>query len=120
MVGAYLQVRMVVMALFPDGTATRGEIDMRMPETEGANGMIAQVPILVTGVAAADGFHGIGGHYVRQHPLQFADVGDASVIGFRRHGVRQTVSVELDLRSVSAPPMRALLATAIEPETTPS
>lgn len=120
--GAYLQVRAAMMALFPDGPATRGGIDVRMPapETEGTNGVIAQVLTLVTGAAAANGFHGIGGHYVRQHLLQFADVSAASAIGFRRRDTGQAVSVELDLRPVPAPPnLRALLAAAIEPEATP-
>ena len=116
--GAFLVARSATMALFPDGPAIRGEIDVRMPapEAEGTNGVIAQVLTLVTGAAAANGFHGIGGHFVRQHLLRFSDVSHASAIGFRRRDNAAAVSVELDLRSIPAPPnLRELLAAAIDP-----
>ncbi len=43
-----------MLALFPDGPAVRGDIDVRMPaaETEGVHGVIAQLLTLVTGAAA--------------------------------------------------------------------
>lgn len=116
--GAYLVARAAMKALFTDGPATRGEIDVRMPapETDGTTGVIAQVLTLVTGAAAANGFHGIGGHFVRQNLLRFSDVSDASAIGFRRRDNAAAVSVELDLRSVPAPSnLRQLLALAIDP-----
>lgn len=116
--GAYLVARAAMKALFPDGPAIRGEIDVRMPapETDGTTGVIAQVLTLVTGAAAANGFHGIGGHFVRQNLLRFSDVSDASAIGFRRRDNAVAVSVELDLRSVPAPSnLRQLLALAIDP-----
>jgi len=116
--GAYLVARAAMSALFPDGPATRGEIDVRMPapETDGTTGVIAQVLTMVTGAAAANGFHGIGGRFVRQNLLRFSDVSGASAIGFRRRDSTDAVSVELDLRSLPAPSdLRELLAAAIDP-----
>ena len=113
--GAFLVARSATIALFPDGPAIRGEIEVRMPapEAEGTNGVIAQVLTLVTGAAAANGFHGIGGHFVRQHLLRFSDVSHASAIGFRRRDNAAAVSVELDLRSIPAPPSRCLPSSII-------
>ncbi|MDE1895307.1 MAG: hypothetical protein KGJ96_09120 [Xanthomonadaceae bacterium] len=116
--GAYLVARAAMMTLFPDGPATRGGIDVRMPapETDGVNGVIAQVLTLVTGAAAGNGFHGIGGRFARQNLLQFADVAGAGAIGFRRRDSGAAVSVELDLRPVPAPPrLGELLAAALDP-----
>jgi len=62
--GAWLMVHAALRALYPDGPAERGdiEVDMSAYEDEGTTGVIAQVFTLVTGAAASNGFHGIGGH----------------------------------------------------------
>lgn len=116
--GAYLVARAAMLALFPDGPAVRGDIDVRMPgpETEGTHGVVAQILTLVTGAAAANGFHGIGGRFSRQHLLRFSDVTDANAIGFRRRDNASAVSVELDLSSIPAPSnLRNLLSAAMNP-----
>jgi hypothetical protein len=116
--GAYLVARAAMLALFPDGPAVRGDIDVHMPaaETDGTHGVIAQILTLVTGAAAANGFHGIGGRFARQHLLQFSDVTAASAIGFRRRDIAAAVSVELDLSSIPAPSnLHNLLSAAINP-----
>ncbi len=116
--GAYLVARAAMLALFPDGPAVRGEVDVRMPapETEGTQGVIAQVLTLVTGAAAANGFHGIGEHFARQDLLRFSGDADASDIVFRRRDNATAVSVELDLSSIPAPSnLRELMAAAIDP-----
>jgi formylmethanofuran dehydrogenase subunit E len=116
--GAYLVARAAMTALFPDGPAIRGEIDVRMPapESDGTTGVIAQVLTVITGAAAANGFQGIGGHFVRRSLLHFSDISDTSAIGFRRRDNAVAVSVELDLRPVPAPAnLRQLLALAIDP-----
>ena len=69
--------RTALHALYPEEPAERGGIAVRMPaaEDEGVTGVIAQVLTLITGAAAGNGFHGIGGRFVRQ-----------SLLGSRRHG----------------------------------
>ena len=80
--GAYLMARAALRALYPDQPAERGGICVRMPaaEDEGVTGVTAQVLTLITGAAASNGFHGIGGRFVRQSLLSYAAVRGASAV----------------------------------------
>lgn len=114
--GAYLLARAALQALYPDQPAERGAIEVHMPgpEDEGVNGVIAQVLTLITGAAADNGFHGIGGHFVRQSLLSYADAARSGDIRFTRRDNGKTVSVQLDLGSVPpAPNLRELLIAAL-------
>ena len=114
--GAYLMARAAMQALYPDQPAERGAIEVHMPgpEDEGVNGVIAQVLTLITGAAADNGFHGIGGHFVRQSMLGYADAKSNGDIRFTRRDNGKTVSVQLDLSSVPPPPnLRELLIAAL-------
>lgn len=120
---AYLVARAAMLALFPDGPAVRGEIEVHMPapETEGTQGVIAQILTLVTGAAAANGFHGIGGRFARQHLLRYSAGSETGAIGFRRRDNGAAVSVEFDLSAIPAPSnLRNLLAAAIDPSASES
>ena len=77
--GAYLMARAAVEALYPNEPAERGGIAIRMAaaEHEGVTGVTAQVLTLITGAAADNGFHGIGGHFVRQSLLSYPAAIDA-------------------------------------------
>lgn len=119
--GAYLLARAALQALYPDQPAERGAIEVHMPgpAEEGVNGVIAQVLTLITGAAADNGFHGIGGHFVRQSLLSYADAARSGDIRFTRRDNGKTVSVQLDLGSVpSAPNLRELLVAALSDSAT--
>lgn len=114
--GAYLMARAAMQALYPDQPAERGAVSVRMPGPgdEGVNGVIGQVLTLITGAAADNGFHGIGGHFVRQSLLSHAETAHSGDIQFTRRDNGKTVSVQLDLSSVPpVPHLRELLIAAL-------
>ena len=117
--GSWLMVRAAVNALYPDEPAVRGGIAVEMPapSDEGVTGVMAQVFTLVTGAAADNGFHGIGGHFVRQGLLEYADQPSSGLIRFTRLDTGKTVAVQLDLSSVPpSPALRELLGAAMHPD----
>ncbi|MFC5436565.1 FmdE family protein [Rhodanobacter umsongensis] len=119
--GAYLMARTALRALYPDEPAERGGIALRMPaaEDDGVTGVIAQVLTLITGAASRNGFHGIGGRFVRQSLLEFSDAGDTAGVQFRRRDNGSAVAVELDLTTVPAPAnLRELIGAALMPAAT--
>src|SRR6185312_10936965 len=81
-------------------------VAVRMPaaEDEGVTGVTAQVLTLITGAAASNGFHGIGGRFVRQSLLSYAAVKGASAVQVHRRDNGDAVSVELDLSRVPPAP----------------
>lgn len=116
--GAWLMARTALRALNPDETAERGGVAVHMPaaEGDGVTGVIAQVLTLVTGAAAGNGFHGIGGRFVRQSLLGYATTPGAAAVQFRRRDNGATVAVELDLSTVpAAPNLRELMVGALQP-----
>ncbi|MGB5940633.1 MAG: FmdE family protein [Rhodanobacter sp.] len=116
--GAWLMARSALQALYPDEPAERGGITVHMPaaESEGVTGVIAQVLTLVTGAAAGNGFHGIGGRFVRQALLSYAAASGAGAVQFRRRDNGAAVAVELDLSTVpAAPNLRELMVGALQP-----
>lgn len=119
--GAYLMARAAVQALYPDEPAERGGITVNMPTNvdEGVTGVMAQVFTLITGAAAENGFHGIGGHFVRQSLLSYANPSPSGAIQFTRRDNGQTVALELDTSLVPAPRnLRELLGAALNPDAT--
>ena len=119
--GAYLMARAALRALYPDEPAERGAVAVRMPapETEGTTGVVAQVLTLVTGAAASNGFHGIGGRFVRQGLLHFASTDEGIGVRFQRRDTGDAVQVTLDLASVPpAPDPRERMAEALAPAAT--
>lgn len=116
--GAYLMARAALQALYPEGPAERGGVEVQMPgpESEGVNGVIGQVFTLITGAAGANGFHGIAGRYARQSLLDFSEPGAHAGVRVRRRDTGAGVAVELNLSSVPAPAnLRTLLGTALDP-----
>ncbi|MEO8810755.1 MAG: hypothetical protein ABI386_10975 [Rhodanobacter sp.] len=116
--GAFLMARAALRALYPDVPAERGGITVQMagPENEGVNGVIAQVLTLITGAAADNGFHGIGGHFVRQSLLGFATQADGGPTRLSRRDTGASVAVELDMTAIPAPAnLRLLLGAALDP-----
>ncbi|MGN2246621.1 FmdE family protein [Frateuria sp. GZRR35] len=118
--GAWLMARAALRALYPDAPAERGGVSVQMgaPEQEGTTGVVGQVLTLVTGAAAANGFHGIGGRFVRQGLLRYA-TDPMPGVRFQRRDTAQAVTVELDLSRVPpAPGLRERMAEALAPSAT--
>lgn len=119
--GAYLIARAALRALYPDEPAERGGIAVHMPaaEDEGVTGVIAQVLTLVTGAPGNNGFHGIGGRFVRQALLDFATMPGTAAVQFSRRDNGDAVAVELDLATVpAAANLRSLMGAALDPAAT--
>lgn len=117
--GAYLMARAALHALYPGVPAERGGIAVTMSagEEEGTTGVISQVFTLLTGAAANNGFHGIGGRFVRNGLLGFGGGDPASVASFRRVDSGDAVRVSMDLSGVpAAPQMRSLMVRALAPD----
>lgn len=117
--GAFLMARAAMQALYPDGPAERGQIEVTMPAPayHGTTGVVAQVFTLLTGAAADNGFQGLGGRYARNGLLNYAGRHDAGAIVFRRRDTGDAVSVELDTNPVPGnPDQRALLGAIMRDE----
>lgn len=117
--GAWLTARAALKALYGDEPAERGGVAVWMPAPadEGVTGVIAQVLTLVTGAAADNGFHGIGGEFMRQGLLSYTRTPGTDAIRFTRTDTGATVDVALDLSSVPpAPQARALMGAAMHPD----
>ena len=120
--GAYLMARAALLALYPDGPAERGGVSVQMAgaEDDGVNGVITQMFTLITGAAAANGFHGIAGRFARQSLLRFSAPVEGSAVQVHRLDTGKGVSVELDMAKVPAPTnLRPLLGAALNAEATP-
>lgn len=107
--GAFLIGRAALNALYPDELAERGAIAVHMPapEHEGTTGVMAQVLTLLTGAAAANGFHGIQGRFKRMGLLSFADHQEGEAICFKRLDTGACVAVELDVSWVPGDPAQS-------------
>ncbi|HET7663847.1 MAG TPA: hypothetical protein VFK31_09435, partial [Rhodanobacteraceae bacterium] len=68
-------------------------------EDEGVTGVIGQVLTLITGAAATNGFHGIGGNHQRSGLLHYG-CGDVNDMRLRRNDNGQTVEVQYNPRIV--------------------
>ena len=113
--GTWLIAHAALRALYGDAPAERGgvQVTMAAAETEGTTGVIAQVFTLLTGAAADNGFHGIGGQYGRRGLLHYGG-GFSAIAEFRRIDCGTSVQLSMDLSSVSPEPkLRALMARAL-------
>lgn len=101
--GAWMSACAGLKALYGDDIPQRGNISVDLPgaEDEGVTGVIGQVLTLITGAAAANGFHGLAGDHRRAFLLNY---GDSAVSGvrFTRNDTGQTVEVQYDPRGVPA------------------
>jgi hypothetical protein len=108
--GGWLSARAALRHLYGDELPERGDISVYLGDAEdaGVTGVIGQVLTLVTGAAAANGFHGLGGRHVRSNLLHYAQ-GDVGGVRFRRNDTGDEVEVEIDTGSVPADPTQRLL-----------
>jgi hypothetical protein len=92
--------------LYGDELPERGGISVYLNDAEnaGVTGVIGQVLTLVTGAAAANGFHGLGGRHVRSNLLHYAQ-GDVTGVRLKRNDTGAEVEVEIDTSLVAGDPM---------------
>ncbi len=115
--GAFLMARAAMAALYPDGPAERGGIQVAMPapENHGTTGVTAQVLTLLTGAAADNGFQGIAGRHARNGLLAFAGRHESDAVIFRRTDTGAAVAVQLDLSGIPGnPETRGLLGLILQ------
>ena len=117
--GAFLMGRAALQALYPDGPAERGQVEVSMPAPvhHGTTGVVAQVLTLLTGAAADNGFQGLGGRYARNGLLTFAGRHESDAITFRRRDNGAAVALQLDTSPVPGDPRQRELLTAIMQDT---
>lgn len=113
--GAFLMARAAMAALYPDGPAERGGIQIKMPAPahHGTTGVTAQVLTLLTGAAADNGFQGIAGRHARNGLLMFAGRHESDEVIFRRIDTGAAVAVQLDVSGVPGHPQTRELLGAI-------
>ena len=88
-------------------------------EREGVNGVISQIFTLLTGAAAANGFHGIGGRFVRQALLDFSAPAGTVAVRLTRCDNQKSVAVQLEMATVPAPlNLRRQIGDALDPDAT--
>lgn len=119
--GAWLMARAALKALYGNAPAERGNVEVTMSgdEEEGTTGVMAQVFTLVTGAAADNGFHGLGGRYVRRDLLRYGSGDPHAIAHFRRRDTGVEVGVTMDLSGIPpAPEMRPLMGRALAPDAT--
>ena len=100
--GAYLMNLEALKALYPEGVAKRGEIEVSFKErqSEAVAGVIGNVAMNITGACITNGFKGIAGKYDRNYLLKFEqDINDASA-RFTRMDTKQSVDVVYDPSSI--------------------
>lgn len=105
--GGFMVGRAALAALYPGEPAERGGIGVTLPapEAAGTTGVTAQVLTLLTGAAADNGFKGLGGRFVRNGLLHFAERADeAGAIHFRRLDNDASVYVRYDPSPVPMEP----------------
>src|SRR5699024_145613 len=83
---------------------------------EGVTGVIGQVLTLVTGAAAANGFHGLGGAHCRCGLLHYNAAG-VDGVRLRRDDTGDTVEVQYNPRVVPADPEEITLLAGVRHRT---
>lgn len=108
--GSWLTARAALRHLYPEGTPERGDISVFMDDAPdaGVTGVIGQVLTLVTGAAADNGFHGLGGRHVRSHLLHYSQ-GDIRGVRFQRNDNGKAVEIDVDASSVPPDPRMGTL-----------
>ncbi len=105
--GAFLMAVHALRELYGDETPQRGDIAITIydAQDQGVTGPISQVFTLLTGAAADNGFHGLGGRFARSGLMQFLPGanGPAPFV-FERRDTGEKVGVTYDPSSIPANP----------------
>ncbi|MCP4127997.1 MAG: hypothetical protein GY753_13160 [Gammaproteobacteria bacterium] len=105
--GAFLMTVHALRELYGDATPQRGDIAITIydAQDQGVTGPISQVFTLLTGAAADNGFHGLGGRFARSGLMKFmpGTSGPAPFV-FERRDSGERVGVNYDPSSIPADP----------------
>jgi len=103
--GGFLLVKRALEELWGDEMPQRGDIKVTVygPQDEGTNGPISQVFTQLTGAAASNGFHGLGGQFARDGLLQFQPTGDPG-FRFERISTGDSITLIYDPSGIPAAP----------------
>lgn len=95
--GGFLMVKRALEVLFGEEQAMRGDIRVTVygAPDQGTNGPMSQVFTLLTGAAAENGFHGLGGNFVRYGLLRFESVDSMGPVEYRFERISTGDSVTL-------------------------
>ena len=92
------------MTLFEHDIPQRGgmQVTVHGAQDEGSNGPFSQVLTLLTGAAAENGFHGLGGHQSRQGLLTFDTSGKQAKLcyTFTRISNRRSITLAYDASAI--------------------
>lgn len=108
--GAYLMTLKALEALFPEGRAKRGgiEVEFSSPLEEGVAGVIGNVISHITGATDKSGFKGLGGMFAR-HSLMHFSRNVSSSARFTRVDNGECVDVFYNPGSVGGDPRQQVL-----------
>jgi hypothetical protein len=108
--GGFLMVKRALERLYKDERPQRGDIRVTVygPQDEGTNGPMSQVFTLLTGAAADNGFHGLGGRFVRHGLLRFEAGDPTGAMRFRFERVSNGESVTLTYDPNMIPPVPSM------------
>ena len=118
--GAYLMALAGLKALYPQGVATRGMVEVSFKEAShvGVTGVIAQVLSHITGATQTTGFKGLGGAFVR-HGLMHFDIPMQGILRLKRIDTEQSVELFYDPSSIAAhPALQTLMPRILKHEAT--
>lgn len=103
--GGFLLVKRALEELWGNEMPQRGDIKVTVygAQDEGTNGPISQVFTQLTGAAASNGFHGLGGQFARDGLLQFQPNGNPG-FRFERISTGDVVTLIYDPSGISAAP----------------
>ncbi|MFC1602902.1 hypothetical protein ACFL3U_05000 [Pseudomonadota bacterium] len=103
--GGFLLVKRALEELWGSEMPQRGDIRVTVfgLQDEGINGPISQVFTQLTGAAADNGFHGLGGQFARDGLLQFEPTGQPG-FRFERISTSDNVTLIYDPSGISAAP----------------
>ncbi len=103
--GGFLLVKRALEELWGDEMPQRGDIRVTVygAQDEGTNGPISQVFTQLTGAAAGNGFHGLGGQFARDGLLQFQPTGEPG-FRFERISTGKAVTLIYDPSGIPAAP----------------
>ena len=107
--GAYLMTYHALKALFPQETAVRGGISIKVAQgiDEGTTGVITNVISYITGATDKSGFKGLNGKFVRHSLMDFEQ--SVPSVRFTRLDKQKSVDVFYDPSSIKPDPQQMQL-----------
>ena len=111
--GAYLMCYHALHALYPQGTAVRGDISVQFAQNmeEGVTGVVSNVIAYITGATDKSGFKGLGGKFIRHSLMAFDQ--EVPSVRFTRTDIQESVDLFYEPNTVEADPKQMVLMQAI-------